>query len=60
MEDFLPADRAPLESEDLYMDNGANIAKDAGMADEANIVTTRFYNHRKIRSKDSPTFKVSY
>ena len=42
------------------LDNQADIAKVQEWLGHANIATTRIYDHRKTRSEDSPTFKVSY
>jgi integrase len=42
------------------LDREADIAKVQEWLGHANIVTTRFYNRRKTRPEDSPTFKVRY
>ncbi len=42
------------------LDDGADIAKVQEWLGHVNIATTRFYDHRKTRPEDSPTFKVSY
>jgi len=42
------------------LDRQADIAKVQEWLGHANISTTRIYDHRKTRSEDSPTFKVSY
>lgn len=42
------------------LDHQADIAKVQEWLGHANIATTRFYDHRKSRPEDSPTFKVSY
>ena len=42
------------------LDNGVDIAKVQEMLGDANIQTTRIYDHRKTRPEDSPVFKVSY
>jgi site-specific recombinase XerD len=42
------------------LDHEADIAKVQEWLGHANIATTRIYDRRKMRSEDSPTFKVSY
>jgi site-specific recombinase XerD len=42
------------------LDHQADIAKVQEWLGHVNIATTRIYDHCKIRSEDSPTFKVSY
>lgn len=42
------------------LEHQADIAKVQEWLGHANIATTRIYDHRKTRSADSPTFKVSY
>jgi integrase/recombinase XerD len=42
------------------LDHQADIAKVQEWLGHANIATTRIYDHRRTRPKDSPTFKVAY
>lgn len=42
------------------LDQGADIAKVQEWLGQANVSTTRVYDHRKTRPEDSPVFKVSY
>jgi site-specific recombinase XerC len=42
------------------LDHQSDIAKVQEWLGHANIATTRIYDHRKTRPKDSPTFKVNY
>jgi integrase/recombinase XerD len=42
------------------LNTGADIAKVQDSLGHANISTTRVYDHRKTRPKDSPVFKVKY
>jgi len=42
------------------LDHGADIAKVQEWLDHANIATTKVYDRRQSRPKDSPTFKVAY
>jgi integrase len=42
------------------LDHEAGIAKVQEWLGHANIATTRFYDRRKTRPEDSPTFKVRY
>jgi integrase/recombinase XerD len=42
------------------LDHEADIAKVQEWLGRANIVTTRFYDRRKTKPEDSPTFKVRY
>jgi len=42
------------------LEHEADIAKVQEWLGHANIATTRIYDRRKMRSEDSPTFKVSY
>jgi integrase/recombinase XerD len=42
------------------LDHQADIAKVQEWLRNANIATTRIYDHRRTRPEDSPTFKVAY
>ena len=42
------------------LDHEADIAKVQDWWEHADIAIMRIYDHRKTRSEDSPTFKVSY
>jgi integrase/recombinase XerD len=42
------------------LDHEADIAKVQEWLGQANIATTRIYNHHRIRVEDRPTFKVVY
>lgn len=42
------------------LEHEADIAKVQEWLGHANIATTRIYDRRKVRSEDSPTFKVNY
>lgn len=42
------------------LDHQADIAKVQEWLGHANISTTRIYDHRKTRTEDSPTFKITY
>ncbi len=42
------------------LDHQADIAKVQEWLGNANIATTRIYDHRRTRPEDSATFKVAY
>jgi integrase/recombinase XerD len=42
------------------LDHEADIAKVQEWLGQANISTTRIYDHRKTKPEDGPTFKVAY
>ncbi|TWT44933.1 site-specific tyrosine recombinase XerC [Phycisphaerae bacterium RAS1] len=42
------------------LEHGADIAKVQAWLGHASVATTRLYDKRESRPKDSPTFKVSY
>ncbi len=42
------------------LDHDADIAKVQEWLGHANIPTTRIYDRRKMKPKDSPTFKLNY
>jgi len=42
------------------LDHQADIAKVQEWLGQANIATTRIYDHRKTRPEGSPIFKVNY